>query len=89
MSGGPFPSLTSILLVDQKSAQFVKFGAEPQFSPDGKWIAYVGHADATRLLFSRFLVPERMSRYPMSPDLHSHAGAATAGRFSLFSRIEN
>lgn len=40
--GGPFPSLDFYSPVDQKSKQFARFGAEPQFSPDGKWIAYVG-----------------------------------------------
>ena len=39
--GGPFPSLDVYSPRDQKSTQFVKMGAEPQFSPDGKWIAYI------------------------------------------------
>jgi eukaryotic-like serine/threonine-protein kinase len=40
--GDPFPGLYVYSPIEQKSAQIVKFGAEPQFSPDGKWIAYVG-----------------------------------------------
>ena len=39
--GGPFPSLDVYSPRDQKSTQFAKMGAEPQFSPDGKWIAYI------------------------------------------------
>jgi len=39
--GGPFPSLQVYSPVDQKSTQFARFGAEPQFSPDGKWVAYI------------------------------------------------
>jgi serine/threonine protein kinase len=39
--GGPFGSLYVYSPMDQKSTQVVKFGAEPQFSPDGKWIAYI------------------------------------------------
>jgi Tol biopolymer transport system component len=27
--------------LDKKSTQVVRFGAEPQFSPDGRWIAYI------------------------------------------------
>jgi eukaryotic-like serine/threonine-protein kinase len=38
---GPFPSLEVFSLVDHKSTHFAKFGAEPQFSPDGNWVAYV------------------------------------------------
>ncbi len=42
IGGGAFPRLDVYSSVDRKSAQFAKFGAEAQFSPDGKWIAYVG-----------------------------------------------
>jgi len=41
LEGGPFPSLDVYSPFDRNSMQFAKFGAEPQFSPDGKWIAYV------------------------------------------------
>jgi Tol biopolymer transport system component/tRNA A-37 threonylcarbamoyl transferase component Bud32 len=41
LEGGEFPSLNVYSPLDHKSTQFVKFGAEPQFSPDGKWVAYV------------------------------------------------
>jgi eukaryotic-like serine/threonine-protein kinase len=40
-SGGPFPSLNAYSPIDQKSTQVAKYGAEPQFSPDGKWLAYI------------------------------------------------
>lgn len=40
-TGGPFPSLDVYSLLDRKSTQFAKFGAEPRFSPDGKWVAYI------------------------------------------------
>jgi len=39
--GGPFPSLDVYSPTDQKSVQFARFGAESQFSPDGKWVAYI------------------------------------------------
>ncbi len=39
--GGPFPSLDVYSFSDRKSTQVVRFGAEPQFSPDGKWVAYI------------------------------------------------
>jgi serine/threonine protein kinase len=39
--GGPFPSLDTYSPVDQRSKQFARYGAEPQFSPDGKWVAYI------------------------------------------------
>jgi serine/threonine protein kinase len=41
LAGGEFPSLNVYSPLDHKSTQFAKFGAEPQFSPDGKWVAYV------------------------------------------------
>jgi serine/threonine protein kinase/Tol biopolymer transport system component len=40
--GGPFPSLDVYYPPDNKSTQFLRFGAEAQFSPDGKWVAYIG-----------------------------------------------
>lgn len=39
--GGPFPSLDVYSFSDRKSTQVLRFGAEPQFSPDGKWVAYI------------------------------------------------
>jgi eukaryotic-like serine/threonine-protein kinase len=39
--GGGFPGVYVYSPMDQRSTQVVKFGAEPQFSPDGKWIAYI------------------------------------------------
>ena len=41
LEGGEFPSLEVYSPLDHKSTQFAKVGAEPQFSPDGKWVAYV------------------------------------------------
>ena len=38
---GPFPSLDVYSFSDRKSTQVLRFGAEPQFSPDGKWVAYI------------------------------------------------
>ena len=38
---GPFPSLYIYSSKDQKTRTFGRYGAEPQFSPDGKWIAYI------------------------------------------------
>jgi eukaryotic-like serine/threonine-protein kinase len=40
--GGPYPSLDIYSFQDKKSTQFVRFGAEAQFSPDAKWVAYIG-----------------------------------------------
>jgi len=40
LEGGAFPSLDIYSPFDHKSVQFAKSGAEAQFSPDGKWIAY-------------------------------------------------
>ena len=36
-----YPSLDVYSPGEKKSTQFVKSGAEPQFSPDGQWVAYV------------------------------------------------
>jgi serine/threonine protein kinase len=41
LEGGEFPSLDVYSPFDHKSTQFAKFGVEAQFSPDGKWVAYV------------------------------------------------
>jgi Tol biopolymer transport system component len=40
-AGNPFPSLYVYSPKDQKTTQVAKFGAEAQFSPDGKWVAYI------------------------------------------------
>jgi eukaryotic-like serine/threonine-protein kinase len=37
----PFPSLDVYSFSSRKSTQFSKFGAEPQFSRDGKWVAFI------------------------------------------------
>jgi eukaryotic-like serine/threonine-protein kinase len=42
VGAGAFPSLDIYSPLDHRSTQFAKFGAEAQFSPDGKWIAYIG-----------------------------------------------
>ena len=41
IAGNEFPKLEVFSLANHKSAEFVKGGAEAQFSPDGKWIAYI------------------------------------------------
>ncbi len=41
LEGGMYPSLDVYSLVEKKSTQFAKTGAEPQFSPDGRWVAYI------------------------------------------------
>jgi len=41
VGAGPFPSLFVYSPQDQKTTLVAKLGAEPQFSPDGKWIAYI------------------------------------------------
>jgi serine/threonine protein kinase len=40
-TGNSFPSLEVYSLRDHKSTEFATAGAEPQFSPDDKWVAYV------------------------------------------------
>jgi serine/threonine protein kinase/Tol biopolymer transport system component len=40
-TGTPFPRLDVYSMRDHKSTRFVDFGAEPQISPDGQWIAYI------------------------------------------------
>ena len=40
--GNPFPGLNIYSMKDGAIRQFSKLGVEPQISPDGKWIAYVG-----------------------------------------------
>ena len=61
IGGGAFPRLNVYSSVDRKSAQFAKFGAEAQFSPDGKWIAYVGMPEQ-EILARRLSSPR--SSYP-------------------------
>ena len=41
LGAGMYPSLDVYSPAEKKSTQFVKSGAEPQFSPDGKWVAYI------------------------------------------------
>jgi serine/threonine protein kinase len=56
LEGGEFPSLEVYSPLDHKSTQFAKFGAEPQFSPDGKWVAYVQAPDR-QVVVRRFSAP--------------------------------
>ncbi len=42
VGGRAYPSIEVYSPVERKSTQFSKFGAEAQFSPDGKWVAYIG-----------------------------------------------
>ncbi len=55
-AGGPFPSLEVYSLLDQKSTHFAKFGAEPRFSPDGKWVVYV-EIPSRQIVVQRFPGP--------------------------------
>jgi len=41
LGNGAFPTLGVYSSANGKSVTVEKFGAEPQFSPDGKWLAYV------------------------------------------------
>lgn len=41
LEGGPFPGLDVYSVLDHKSTGFAESGAEAQFSPDGKWVAYI------------------------------------------------
>jgi dipeptidyl aminopeptidase/acylaminoacyl peptidase len=42
MDGGSYPSLEVFEPGNPRAETLAKFGAEPQFSPDGKWVAYIG-----------------------------------------------
>jgi eukaryotic-like serine/threonine-protein kinase len=42
LGGGPFPSLEVFSPSQNKGTTLMQSGAEAQFSPDGKWVAYVG-----------------------------------------------
>lgn len=55
-TGSPLPSLKAYFLNDHKSTEFAAAGAEPQFSPDGKWVAYVG-LPARQIVVQRFPGP--------------------------------
>jgi eukaryotic-like serine/threonine-protein kinase len=55
-AGGPFPTLEVYSLLDHKSTQLAKFGAEPRFSPDGKWVAYI-ELPTRQIVLQRFPGP--------------------------------
>ena len=42
LGGGAYPTVEVLSLQEKKVTTLAKLGAEPQFSPDGKWVAYVG-----------------------------------------------
>jgi eukaryotic-like serine/threonine-protein kinase len=56
LGGAPYPSLDVFSLRDQTTAEVVKMGGEPQFSPDGKWLAYVG-VPMRQVVVQRFPIP--------------------------------
>jgi eukaryotic-like serine/threonine-protein kinase len=55
-SGGPFPTLEAYSLPEQRSTRFAKYGAEPQFSPDGKRVAYI-EISTRQIVVQRFPGP--------------------------------
>ena len=55
-NGNPFPSLEVYSLHDHKSTGFATVGAEAQFSPDGKWVAYI-HLPLRQIVVQRFPGP--------------------------------
>jgi Tol biopolymer transport system component/tRNA A-37 threonylcarbamoyl transferase component Bud32 len=70
LGGGMYPSLDVYSPVEKKSTQFVKSGAEPQFSPDGKWVAYI-EVPARQILVQPFPGPGphvQISRLPGSAE---------------------
>ena len=62
-TGKPFPSLQVYSVADQKSTEFTSAGAEPQFSPDGKWVAYIS-LPQRQIVVQRF--PGPGTRIPIS-----------------------
>ena len=54
---GSRPSLDVLSPGEQKLTTVVKVGAEAQFSPDGKWIAYVGIGPTSQVVIQRFSHP--------------------------------
>jgi eukaryotic-like serine/threonine-protein kinase len=62
-TGNPFPSLEVYSLLDQKSTEFATAGAEAQFSPDGKWVAYI-NLPTRQIVVQRF--PGPGMRLPIS-----------------------
>ena len=64
-SGGPFPTLEVDSQPDQRSTRFAKYGAEPQFSPDAKRVAYV-EIPTRQIVVQHFPVREPVCRYQMS-----------------------
>jgi len=82
----PFPSLAVYSPSDHKIEPFAAEGVEAKFSPDGKWVVYVG--PGVEFWWNLFLDPAGAHRSPLEPP-RSPAGATTAGRFFSFSRIEN
>ncbi|MFZ1919642.1 MAG: protein kinase [Terriglobales bacterium] len=77
LGGGMYPSLDVYSPAEKKSRQFVKSGAEPQFSPDGKWVAYV-EVPGRQILVQPFPGPGahiQVSRLPGSAEPRwSHDG---------------
>jgi len=55
LGGGPYPRLDVFAPGDPKSTTLVNAGAEPQVSPDGKWLAYVG-VPMRQIMVQRFPV---------------------------------
>ena len=68
VGAAPFPSLEVYSEKDQKTTTLVKAGAEPQFSPDGNWVAYI-EVPSRQIVVQPFPgpgTPIQMSRMPGS-----------------------
>lgn len=63
-TGKSFPSLEVYSLRDHKSTEYATAGAEPQFSPDGNWVAYID-LPTRQIVVQRF--PGLATRVPISP----------------------
>ena len=62
-TGSAFPSLAVYSVRDHNSTQFAAAGAEPQFSPDGKWVAYI-NLPSRQIVVQQF--PGPGTRVPIS-----------------------
>jgi Tol biopolymer transport system component/predicted Ser/Thr protein kinase len=63
LGAGPYPSVEVFSQADQKVMTLANSGAEPQFSPDGKWIAYIG-VPTRQVMVQRF--PESAAHLQIS-----------------------
>ena len=80
------PHLMIYSAADRQVREFA-VGGEADFSPDGKWIAYIGPGTVAfrDVLFNLSPVPGRVSRC-LLPEVRSRDGTATAGKSSTWRR---